>query len=477
MVKNDVIKKNMNLFTLVMISSALTISVRNFPVEAETGMHMIFFALFAAIFFFIPVALVSAELATGWPKRGGVYVWIKEAFGDRLGFVGIWLQWSYMVIGIISMLYFVGGSLAFVFAPQLAQNRTFLIIVLLTVLWGATFFSLRGQKVSGIISSVGFLSGVLFPGVLIIILGIVYVVGGNPIQFDMSFTLKNIIPSFKSFSSMVLLVGFMRAFSGIEVSSSHAAEVEKPKVNYPITIFIVVLLALFLNIFGSLSVAMVVPQKQISLLSGLMNAFSLFFSKFNMQWFVPIMGLLVAGGAIGGISSWIMGPIKGLFATAKNGELPRFFQKTNKNGAPSHLLILQAIMVSIIGCGFLLLPNLNISFWISVAIAMLIYFTMYAMMLLSALRLRYKAPRVRRTYRVPGGNVGMWIICVAGLASLLIGSVVAFFPPAQLHSKNIVLYETVVIVTTLTILVIPFIIYQFKSPKWKVVRKRKSKEV
>ena len=87
----------MSLFTLIMISSAFTVSIRNLPTEAETGLHMIFFALIAAIGFFIPVALVSAELATGWPKQGGIYVWVKEAFGDRCGFVSIWLQWNYMI--------------------------------------------------------------------------------------------------------------------------------------------------------------------------------------------------------------------------------------------------------------------------------------------------------------------------------------------------------------------------------------------
>ena len=101
MIKKASNARKINLFTLVMISAALTLSVRSFPTEAETGMHMIIFALIAAIFFFIPVSLVSAELATGWPKEGGIYIWIKKAFGDRLGFVGIWLQWSYMIIGII----------------------------------------------------------------------------------------------------------------------------------------------------------------------------------------------------------------------------------------------------------------------------------------------------------------------------------------------------------------------------------------
>jgi glutamate:GABA antiporter len=466
--------KKMNLFTLIMVSSAFVVSVRNFPTEAETSLHMIFFALVAAIGFFIPAALVSAELATGWPKGGGVYVWIKEAFGDRLGFFGVCLQWSYMIIGVIAMLYFVGGSLAFVFDPALANNRIFLLVVLLVVLWGATFISMRGQSLSGLISTIGFLGGVLFPGLLIIILGIIYFSGGNPSNIDLTFSAKNIFPSFKSVSTIVLLVGFMRTFSGIEASSSHANEVEKPKRNYPIAILIVVLLGLLLNIFGSISVAIVVPQKEISLLSGLMEAFSIFFSKFHMQWFVPYMGIFVAIGAIGGISTWIMGPIKGMFAAAKNGELPRFCQKSNKHGAPRNLLIIQACLVSLVGGTLLLMPKLNIAFWISVAIAMMIYFTMYLLMYLAAIRLRYKEPKVKRAYKIPFGNVGIWVVGILGLITVVFSYIVAFFPPAQLPPTHIVLYEIVLISGVVTILSIPFIVYSLKKPSWKVTRKRRS---
>ena len=461
-----------SLFTLMMISSAFVISIRNFPMEAETGLHMIFFGLIAVIGFFLPVALISAELATGWPKQGGIYAWVKQAFGDRFGFVSVWLQWNYMIIGVIAMLYFVGGSLAFVFAPVLAANRIFLYAILLAVIWGATFVSLRGQKVSGMISTIGFLGGVLLPGSVIIILGIIYLLQGNPVQLNLSLTEVNFIPSLKEITTIVLLVAFMRTFSGIEVSSSHAAEVDNPRRNYPIAIFFVVALGFTLNMLGSLSVGIVVPQSQISLLAGIMTALSVFFAKFDLSWLVPIFGLLIAGGAIGGISTWVMGPVKGLHATAKNGELPPYFQKVNKFGAPARLLIIQGILVSLVGGGLLLMPNLNIAFWTSTAMAMLIYFAMYTMMILAGLYLRYKAPKVKRAYKVPGGKIGMWVVSVIGLLTLLTGFIVALFPPAELPAGNNLLYRIVLIGGISVIYVIPFIIYSLKKPAWRVKAKR-----
>ncbi len=456
------IKNKIRLFTLIMISSALVISVRNLPTEAETGMHMIFFALVAAIGFFIPVALVSAELATLLPKNGGIFTWVQEAFGNRLGFVSVWLQWSYMMIGSIPMLYFIGGSLAFVFLPALVHDKLFMAMIVLIVIWGATLFNLRGLKASGKVSTYGFLLGVLVPGVLIIIFGLVYMLKGNPLHLDMTLSAKNIIPDLSKLTTLVLLVGFMRTFTGIEVSASHANEVKNPKRNYPLAILVVVLLALTINILGSLSVAIVVPQQQISLASGLMEAFKIFFTQFHLGWLVVILGVLTAIGAIGEITTWTIGPVKGVHESAKTGALPKFFNKENKKGMPTRLLFVQATVISIIGCGLLFLPKLNTAFWMANAIACCIYFFMYAMMILACLKLRYTMPKAKRAYKIPGGWFGIWLVSLVGLGTLTFGFIIAFLPPAQLHVTDATAYLTLTIGGITTLLLIPFIIFALR---------------
>ncbi|MCK4267674.1 MAG: amino acid permease [Actinomycetia bacterium] len=149
-----------------MIASAFIVSVRNLPMLAETGFQMIFFALLAVVFFLLPTALVSAELATGWPKRGGVYAWVKEAFGDRWGFVAIWLQWIQMIFGMVTVLAFIAGSLAYVFNPALGSNGLWILLTVAVVYWGATLLNFRGLKFSGLISTVCLIAGVLVPAAL-----------------------------------------------------------------------------------------------------------------------------------------------------------------------------------------------------------------------------------------------------------------------------------------------------------------------
>ena len=80
--------------TLMIMNIVAVVSLRGLPAEAEYGMSSAFYYLFAALVFLIPVSLVAAELAALFPyQQGGMFRWIGEAFGKKLGFLGIWLQW------------------------------------------------------------------------------------------------------------------------------------------------------------------------------------------------------------------------------------------------------------------------------------------------------------------------------------------------------------------------------------------------
>src|SRR6478672_5976935 len=102
-------KKVLSVFSLVMINIIAVDSLRTLPISAKLGMSLIFYYVIAALIFFIPVALVAAELATAFPNTGGIYVWVREAFGKRVGFITIWLQWIYNVVWYPTILAFIAA--------------------------------------------------------------------------------------------------------------------------------------------------------------------------------------------------------------------------------------------------------------------------------------------------------------------------------------------------------------------------------
>ena len=113
-----------------------------------------------------------------------------------------------------------------------------------------------------------------------------------------------------------------------------------------------------------------------------------------------------------------------------------------------------------------MVPGVNDAFWMLLALTILVYLIMYAMMFLAAIRLRYAKPDVHRAYKIPGGKAGMWIVGCLGLLTVLFTMVVCFFPPKQLPVGNAPLYVTLMGLGLLIIVLIPLLIYHFKKASW-----------
>lgn len=453
----------LSVFVLAMINVAVIASLRALPMMAEEGFSLIFFYVAAAVIFLLPSAFVSAELATGWPKTGGVYAWVSEAFGPNAGFIAIWLQWIQNVVWYPTVLSFAGATLAYIINPDLANNTLFLLGVILVVYWGATLASFRGIKTSGLISTVCVIAGTILPGAVVIILGLAWLLSGQAPHISMN--LRNLFPDMSSVRNIVFLAGVLLNYAGMEVSAVHAQEVKNPQRDYPRAIFLATVIVLAIFILGSLAIAIVIPQKDLSLVAGIMQTFVAFFDAHHMSWVVPVMALLITAGALGQVTSWIVGPSKGLFATARYGYLPPFFQHENKNGVHTNLLIIQGLIVTALSLVFLFAPNVNESYWILSALTIQLYLIMYILMYSAAIKLRYKRPDVLRAFRVPGGNLGMWFIAGLGILGALFSIFIGFFPPTQLKTGSIIFYEMFLILGIIVMCAIPLVLCRIRKRK------------
>ena len=111
-IKNAV---KLGVFTLAIMNVTAVVSLRGLPAEAVYGMSSAFYYLFAAIVFLIPTSLVAAELAAMFQdKQGGVFRWVGEAYGKKLGFLAIWVQWIESTIWYPTVLTFGAVSIAFI---------------------------------------------------------------------------------------------------------------------------------------------------------------------------------------------------------------------------------------------------------------------------------------------------------------------------------------------------------------------------
>jgi len=457
--------KKLSVFILAMMNVALIMNLRGLPMMAKEGLAMIFFLLFSTFIFLLPTSLVSAELATGWPTGGGVYRWVKEAFGGRMGFVAIWLQWIQNVIWYPTILAFAAGAISYLFLnPDLANNKLFNLVVILAVYWGATLMNFRGMKASGWLTTAGVIGGTILPGIFIIILGLAWWLKGNVMEFTL--TSHSIFPDFSNFDNISFLAGVVLLFAGMEVSAVHALEVRNPKTDYPKSIFLATVIIVFIFTLSSLAIAAVIPVQKISLTAGIMQGFMDLLHPFGLGWLLPVMGFVVAFGAIGSVTAWIIGPSKGLLATAKDGDLPPYLARTNDMGVPTRILFIQGLIVSIIALVYLLMPNVSSAFFLLTALTAILYLIMYIMLFAAAIRLRYTQPQVQRAYEIPGGKAGMWIVSGIGILGAIFAIAVGFFPPSQLTVGSPAFYITFIAVGTIVFCVAPLVMNLFKRPEW-----------
>lgn len=448
----------LSVFSLVMINVIAIDSLRNVPAAAEYGLSLIFYYALAALLFFIPSAMVSAELATGWPVDGGVYVWVREAFGRKTGLVAIWLQWIENVIWYPTIMSFIAGTILFSINPASAENKFYLLAIMLVLFWAATFLNMQGMKISALISEVSAITGTLIPMFFIIALGSLWLFQGKTSHIN--FSLQSLVPNLNNFTNLTYLTGILLSLVGVELSATYAQSVRNPQRDYPKAMLISVLIIISSLTLSSLAIAIVLPKEDINLVHGLVKAFSEFFKAYDLSWMTQIVALIIIVGGFGSVAAWILGPSKGLFAASLDGNIPRVFKMTNQKGAPAALLFLQAVIFTILCSLFLFMPSVSSSYWILTALTTQLYMLMYFMMFIAAIKLRYSKPNVARSYRIPGGKLGIWIVGGVGAITSLGAIVIGFLPPQGFNYGSLLNYE-LILGLGFILLSIPPVIYSF----------------
>ncbi|GAB4393293.1 MAG: APC family permease [Gammaproteobacteria bacterium] len=457
--------KVLSVFSLVMINVIAVDSLRTLPISAEYGSAVIIFYAIATLAFLMPIALVAAELATTWPRTGGIYVWIREAFGENIGFWAIWLQWIYNVVWFPTIMVFMASTLAFLINPELTNHKVYLITATILLFWIATIFNCFGMRVASIVSTIGALVGTIIPMVFIVILGCCWVYAGKPAHI--TFSSAAMLPDFHHLSNLAFFVAVLFGLVGLEMSAVHAEEVRDPQRDYPRALFFSAIIIVLSLTLASLAIAIIVPRSELSLVSGLLDAFSIFFKTYNMAWMMPVMAILIFIGAICGVSAWIIGPTKGLLSAGRDGCLPPWLYRVNRHHAPVNLLIVQGVIFTILCSVFLLFPTINSSYWFLSALTAQLALIVYILMFAAAIKLRYKVTHAPRAYKIPGGKRIIWLVCGVGILSCLMGIILGFVPPDNLEIPNILIYELLLINGMLFFSVPPFILYAKRKAHWR----------
>lgn len=453
-------RRNISWPSIAFLTIAGTGSIAQLSASAEFGLGAVTLYLIPALLFLLPVALIAAELATGW--RGGVFNWVKDGLGDRFGFQAQWLQWIQSVALYPSLLSFAAAALAFAIGNEaLASNGAYTGAVILVVFWGATLVALRGVRATARISSAGMIFGTMIPAIILVVIMFIWLGDGQ--TSNTTLEVSAVIPPWAGISSIVLIISNFIAFAGLEVNAVHVRDMKDPGSGYPKALAVAGFTIVSMYMAGSIAIAVIVPNGSIDLNAGAAQAFTVFGVTFGIPWFGQILSGMLAIGILAAAISWVAGPSRGLLDVGREGYLPTRLQRTNKAGVSPSILVVQGIIVSFLSLAFALLPSVSSAFWVLQAMTAILYLTMYVIFFIAGWRLRKLRPDAPRKFKAPA----IGLLATIGIIAASCAIAIALVPPTQFGNASPLLYAAMLIVGVAILGLSGQVVFQLRRPSWK----------
>jgi amino acid transporter len=231
---------------------------------------------------------------------------------------------------------FIASTFGSLISPTLSQNQYFILAGSLICFWAVTWVSSKGIRATSIMSLVCSFFGTLLPMLSIIVLAAVWLLKGNESATPLSWSA--LIPTAGTVNDLAYFTNILYSVVGIEVVAIHASDAEEPDRSYPKALTVSGLFIFITLTLSSLALCIIIPTSQLSLISGIMDAFSTFLDTYNAGWVIYLLGLSIIIGALGITSSWTIGIARALNTACKDAGLPSFLQKKNKNKMPYVIL-------------------------------------------------------------------------------------------------------------------------------------------
>jgi glutamate:GABA antiporter len=452
------LRKTMGFWDVLLFNIATVLGPRWIAAAGHNGTSSISLWMLAAVFFFVPGALVINELSSRFPEEGGLYAWAKEAFGPFHGFVAGWTYWIYTVFYFPGLLlasasmsaYIIGGR-----GAELAQNRTFLLTVSLGLLLVAVVLNIIGLNIGKWLQNAGGV-GTYVPLVILVVIGaIVALKHGSATHF----TVHNMMPSWNwdtvNFWSQIAF-----AFTGLELVSAMSEEVRDPRRTLPRAVFGAGALIALMYIAGTFAILSLVPASDIDPQSGVFHAITIGSTALKIGALGMLAAILVTFGNAGGVGSTVAGIARVPFVVGIDRYLPAAFGRIHPKWKTPYISIL--VQATLSGA-ILLLSQVNESargaYQFLIDAGIILYFVPFLYMFAAVIRLARRRDRAQNTHAVlvPGGTAGVWLCGGLGFAVVLLGILVSLVPPGD--SANKLGFELKLVLGTLASILLGLVLY------------------
>ncbi len=426
--------RTLGLRDLVLLNVAAIVGLRWLSTAAQIGPSSLTIWLIGLTIFMIPMALAVLELSSRLPAEGGLYVWVKHAFGDKHGFITGWCYWVSNLVFLPSALLFGAGALVHVGGTAwlgLADNSFYNGAICLAVLWLATCLNIIGLGRAKWLQNIGGLCTWSVAGVLLVAGAWAWWHYGSATAI----TPASLIPDLGTLPAWTTLASIALAYAGLELGPIMGGEIREPRKTIPRATLISCVVIATIYVAGTTALLVALPAEKINVISGIPQALAQVGERVGVPFFGQVMALLIALASIGGTSAWIAGTARLPFVVGVDRYLPPPLSRLHPKFETPHVALLtQAVLTSLVLLAGLSGSSVREAFVLLLDMTLIMTFIplLYLFASLPALRLRERAHQVEsHHWRAPGGNIGSVLIGATGFATTLLAIVTSLVPPAD----------------------------------------------
>ncbi|MDY4522692.1 MAG: APC family permease [Atopobium sp.] len=389
---------------------------------AAIGNAQFFWWVFLIITFLLPYGMVVAELGTTYDSDGGLYDWIREAFGDKWGSRVAWYYWINYPLWIASCATLFPDILGMVFGIEFSLIAK--MAIELAFVWVVVVMSFSKVSDSEWILNGGAVIKVAI-AVAVGALGIWYATQ-NGFASDMS--AQTLLPSFDS-SALTNLSIILFNFMGFEVVCTFASDMEHPEKDIPKAIILGGLAIAAIYLFASFGIGAAISADAIDPDFGMIVAVQ------TMVGNSPIFGIIAIAFLLtlfANMASWSFGVNFVADYAAKHGNMPQVFARESaKTEMPNGAAIVDGVVASLALC-LQLIPNETIAnniFWMLFSMNVVFLLISYIPMFPAFLKLRKVDPNRERVFKFPfTGAMQMIALAVPAIELVLCIIATIVFP-------------------------------------------------
>src|ERR671930_2631833 len=437
------LRKVLRRFDLVLFTACAIVGLDTVAFAASVGGETITWLVGSIVLFLIPYGLLAAELGSAFPYEGGVYEWVKLAFGRLPGSITAILYW-------LSNPIWIGGTLsataiaainAFVVNKPLGTGAEIAIGLVFT--WVTVGVAIMAFRLGKWGPNIGTIVKVAVVGIFFVLVIAFLISKGQPTG---TVGVADFKPSITGFLAVIGVIVFL--WVGFELSNGASEEMINPKRDVPFMVLGSGLIAAILYGLTIVGILLVIPKAGLSNVGGFADAYNRVAGVLGSGENVlgPIFGIFIVITLFGSGVVWLEGADRTQAVAALDGAAPAWLGKFTRVGSAFVVYIFTFTKGSLADF-----------FSVAIALAISTATLCYTFMMLKLPILRRKYPDVPRPYRVPGGLVGCWIcsilselfVIVTGITLLWPGLIDSWFGQSYNMKENWGVTRTFFEVTTL----------------------------